>query len=76
MKISDNTSALTECQQHLKNSIVETNKAYVINMQSFHEHLPAEVTNSFLDFLNTFTPEQQSFLLRLIRKGEITIVCE
>jgi O-methyltransferase involved in polyketide biosynthesis len=75
--IHDPEAPLSDCQKKLQ-PIIQKDKEgkYFIPQDLMLQHLPQEVVDSFLDFINQHSPEHQSILLELIKSGKIKIVCE
>jgi len=68
---------LSDCQKKIQPLIqISDDGKYYIPQDLMLEHLPQEVIDSFLDFINQQPPELHSKLLELIKSGELTIVCE
>jgi len=78
MHTSNNPSApVSDCQQKIQPLIQQNDEGkYYIPQNLMLQHLPQEVVDSFLDFVNQQPPELHSKLLELIKSGELTIVCE
>jgi hypothetical protein len=78
MHTSNNPSApVSDCQKKIQPLIQQNDEGkYYIPQDLMLQHLPQEVVDSFLDFINQHTPEHQSILLELIKSGKIQIVCE
>jgi hypothetical protein len=67
-----------ECIEILKCAIVEDKvlKKYEIDKNTLINTLPEKIINSFLDFLGKFELSQREIILELIKKGEITLICD
>ena len=74
---SDPSIPISDCQKKIQPLIQKSDDGiYFIPKDLMLQHLPQEVVDSFLDFVNQIPPELQSTLLRLIKSGELTIVCQ
>jgi hypothetical protein len=67
-----------ECIEILKCAIVEDKvlKKYRIDKNTLINALPEQIINSFLDFLGKFELSHREIILELIKKGEITLICD
>jgi hypothetical protein len=75
--IHDPEAPLSDCQKKLQ-PIIQKDKEgkYFIPQDLMLQHLPQEVVDSFLDFINQLPKELHSTLLEQIKSGKIQIVCE
>jgi len=78
MYTSNNPSTpVSDCQKKIQPLIQQNDEGkYYIPQDLMLQHLPQEVVDSFLDFINQQPPELHSTLLGLIKSGKITIVCK
>jgi hypothetical protein len=78
MKTSNDPSLpLSDCQRKIQPLIQQDEKGkYYIPQDLMLQHLPQEVIDSFLDFINQLPIELHSTLLEQIKSGKIQIVCE
>ena len=67
----------SECQKKIQPLIQQNDEGkYHIPKDLMLHHLPPEVVDSFLDFINQLPKELHSTLLEQIKSGKIQIVCE
>ena len=73
----DNSSVLKDCQEVLKEIIEKNgNGKYEIPKDLMLTYLPQKIVDEFLDFIHPLTKEELDFVLRKIKTGELTIICE
>ena len=70
-------SGLKDCQEVLK-EIIERNDngKYEIPRDLMLTYLPQKIVNSFLDLIQPLAKDELDFVLRKIKTGELTIICE
>jgi serine kinase of HPr protein (carbohydrate metabolism regulator) len=75
--INNPKSPVSDCQKNIQPLIqINNDGKYYIPKDLMLQHLPQEVIDSFLDFINQQPPELHSKLLELIKSGVLTIVCK
>jgi hypothetical protein len=73
----DPSTPISECQRKIQPLIQQNDEGkYHIPQDLMLKHLPQEVIDSFLDFINQLPIELHSTLLEQIKSGKIQIVCE
>jgi hypothetical protein len=72
----DDPSGLKNCQEVLKEIIVNHNGEYEIPRDLMLAYLPQKIVDSFLDFIQPLTKEELDFVLQKIKSGELTIICD
>lgn len=75
--ILENPTEIKPCIQQVQEQIfVDNCGVYRVPADLKIADFPESVVNAFLDFMNQFEGEMLSCILKLIKEGSITVVCE